>query len=84
MSNLSNSSLAVCIQALQKAIKFNDFLSQSATVDSDDYEESSYMYELELSRLCELYKDEEKKGNVVIPLKSLLSPPFDEVKANTN
>ncbi|GAA6170134.1 hypothetical protein [Sessilibacter corallicola] len=79
MPNMNENSLAVCIQALQKAIRFNDFISQSDTVDSDNYEESSYMFELELSRLCELYKIEEKNGNVSIPLSSLLTPPFDEL-----
>lgn len=79
MPNINENSLAVCIQALQKAIRFNDFISQSDTVDSDNYEESSYMFELELSRLCELYKIEEKNGNVSIPLSSLLTPPFDEL-----
>ncbi|GAB2189620.1 hypothetical protein MAH1_12280 [Sessilibacter sp. MAH1] len=82
MPIVNEKSLAICIQALQKAIKFNDFLSQSDTVDSDDYEESSYMYELELNRLCDLYKSEEIKGNVSIPLASLLTPPFDEINAN--
>ena len=82
MPNINENTLSVSIQALQKAIKFNDFLSQSETVESDDYEESSYMYELELSRLCELYKAEELKGNVSIPLSNLLKPPFDEIKAN--
>ena len=82
MPTIDEKSLAVCIQALQKAINFNDFLSQSDTVESDDYEESSYMYELELSRLCDIYKSEELKGNVSIPLSSLLKPPFDEIKAN--
>ncbi len=79
MPNINENSLVVCIQALQKAIRFNDFISQSDTVDSDNYEESSYMFELELSRLCELYKIEEKNGNVSIPLSSLLTPPFDEL-----
>ncbi len=37
------------------------------------------MFELELSRLCELYNIEEKNGNVSIPLSSLLIPPFDEL-----
>lgn len=80
MPNISNNSLAVCIQALQRACKLNDFLSQSDTVDSDDYEENSYMYELELGRLFGIYKKEEIKGNVNTPLASLLSPPFDELK----
>lgn len=70
-------SLSVCIQALQTAIKHNDFLSQSATVDSDDYEESSYMFELELAKLIKLYQREEAAGKVNIPLTELLKPPFD-------
>ncbi len=79
MPNINENSLVVCIQALQKAIRFNDFISQSDTVNSDNYEESSYMFELELSRLCELYNIEEKNGNLSIPLSSLLIPPFDEL-----
>ncbi len=80
MLNIDDKALAICIQALQKAIKFNDFLSQSETVDADDHEESSYMYEVELNRLCKLYAVEEKKGDVSIPLADLLKPPFDEIK----
>jgi len=71
--------LSVCIQALQRAIRFNDFLSQSQTVDSDDHEESSYMYEQELSRLIEIYANEERLGRVNIPLAELLHPPFEEL-----
>lgn len=82
MPKVDKRSLSICIQALQKAIRFNDFLSQSETVESDDYEESSYMYELELNRLCEIYKDEELEGNVSIPLADLLQPPFDEILTN--
>ncbi len=54
--NIDPRSLSVCIQALQKAIKYNEFLSQSETVELDDYEESSYMYELELMRLIKIYQ----------------------------
>lgn len=79
MPDVDNGMLAVCIQALQKAIKFNEFLSQSETVDGNDYEESSYMFEVELSKLCKIYKAEEEKGNVPIPLSSLLRAPFDEL-----
>mgnify|MGYP003547049026 CR=1 FL=1 len=42
-------------------------------------EESSYMYELELSRLIEIYANEERLGRVNIPLSKLLHPPFDQV-----
>ena len=80
--NIDIRSLSVCIQALQKAIKFNEFLSQSETVASDDYEESSYMYELELSRLARIYKEEELAGRVNIPLSELLHAPFDQIVAN--
>ncbi len=48
-------------------------------VDSDDYEESSYMFEKELSKLVAIYKQEEKKGNVSIPLVKLLHAPFDKL-----
>ncbi len=47
-------------------------LGQSETTGSDDFEECKYMYEVELSRLCELYASEEKKGNVPVPLNKLL------------
>lgn len=82
MANIDSRSLSVCIQALQQAIRHNDFLSQSDTVNSDDYEESSYMFELELSKLVEAYAEEEKAGKVSIPLKQLLSPPFDTLLVN--
>ena len=71
-------SLTICIQALQAAIKHNDFLCQSNTVDKDDYEESSFIYEGELARLIKKYKEEERLGYTNIPLKRLLKPPFDE------
>lgn len=80
MANIDPRSLSVCIQALQDAIRYNDFISQSETVDSDDYVESSYLYELELCRLIEIYKSEEKLGNVSIPLSQLLFPPFNDVE----
>lgn len=84
MPDIDNRTLSVCIQALQRAIRFNDFLSQSQTVDSDDHEESSYMYEQELSRLIDIYAAEELLGRVNIPLSSLLHPPFDELASKHN
>jgi len=72
-------SLSICIQALQTAIQHHNFLCQSDTVDKDDYEEGSFMYEGELSRLVKIYKEEEKLGYTHIPLKELLVPPFDEL-----
>ena len=52
---------SICIQSLEDSIWYYDLLSQSEAADSDDFEECKYMYEAELSRLCELYSAEEKK-----------------------
>ncbi|XZZ63082.1 hypothetical protein ACJJIF_06030 [Microbulbifer sp. SSSA002] len=62
LRNFNEKSLVICIQALQTAIKFNEFLSQSETTENDNYEESSYMYELEP------YRQEEAAGSITIPL----------------
>ncbi|HTF97512.1 MAG TPA: hypothetical protein VL995_15335 [Cellvibrio sp.] len=72
MPSVDIRTLSVCIQALEDAIRYYDLLSQSETTDSDDYEECKYMYEVELSRLCEIYAKEEEKGLVPVPLKKLL------------
>ena len=72
MVNIDIRSISVCIQALEDSIRYYDLLGQSDTTDSDDFEECKYMYEVELSRLCELYKAEEKKGNAPVPLNKLL------------
>ena len=72
MVNIDIRTISVCIQSLDDSIRYYNLLSQSDTVDSDDFEECKYMYEVELSRLCELYLQEEKKGNVPIPLSKLL------------
>ncbi len=77
MPEIDIRSLSVCIQALQTAIHHHEFLAQSATVDSDDYEEGSYMFELELARLVKLYQEEERAGRANIALGALLKPPFD-------
>ena len=75
MPNIDIRTISVCIQALEDAIRYYDLLSQSETTDSDDYEECKYMYELELSRLCEFYSKEEEKGLTPVPLKQLLKNP---------
>jgi hypothetical protein len=72
-------SLSVCIQALQRAIRFNELMAHSETVDEEDYEQSSYMYELELSRLAKIYRAEEAAGRVDVPLSRILRPPFDDM-----
>lgn len=58
--------------AIQDAIRHYEFLSQSQTVDPNDYEEAKNMYELELARLSEIYAAEEKGGRTSIPLAELL------------
>lgn len=77
MPEIDTRSLSVCIQALQTAIRHHEFLAQSDTVDGDDYEEASYMFELELARLVKLYREEEQAGRATIALAKLLKPPFD-------
>ena len=72
MPNLDIRTISVCIQALEDAIRYYELLSQSETTDSDDYEECKYMYEVELSRICELYSKEQEKGLVPVPLERLL------------
>ena len=72
MPNIDIRTISVCIQALEDAIRYYDLLSQSETTDSDDYEECKYMYEIELSRLCEIYSKEEEKGLAPVPLNKLL------------
>ena len=68
MPNIGNRTIAVCIQAREDAVNYYELLSQSETVDSDDHGECKYMYEVELSRLCELYKVEESNGRAPILL----------------
>lgn len=72
MDKLDIRTVSVCIQALEDAIRYYELLSQSETTDSDDYEECIYMYEVELSKLCDLYKTAEKNGEAPIPLEKLL------------
>lgn len=72
MPNIDIRTISVCIQALEDAIRYYEFLSQSETAESDDYEECKYMYEVELSRICEIYSKEEERGLVPVPLKTLL------------
>ena len=80
MPDVDVRSLSVCIQALQRAIQFNELMSRSEPADADDYEESSYMFELELGRLAKIYRTEERAGRVDVPLDRLLRPPFDEME----
>jgi len=52
---IDNGNLIICLQALERAIEFNEFLSQSETVDGDDYEEINYRFELTLNQLAKKY-----------------------------
>ena len=72
MAKVDTGSLSVCIQALQDAMKYYEFISQSETVNKDDHEECVFMYANELARLIDVYKKEEKLGNTDIPLAELL------------
>ena len=55
MPDIDIRTISVCIQALEDAIRYYDLLSQSETTNSDEYEECKYMYEVELSKMCEIY-----------------------------
>lgn len=72
MLTLDIRSISVCIQALEDAIRYYDLLAQSDTTNSDDFEECKYMYEVELSRLCEIYSAAEARGDAPVPLAKLL------------
>jgi len=72
MPDIDIRTISVCIQALEDAIRYYDLLSQSETTNRDDYEECKYMYEVELSKMCEIYLKEEEKGLAPVPLKKLL------------
>jgi|GEM_PF-5809983 len=73
MPSLDLRTVAVCIRGLEDAIRYYDLMAQSETTDSDDYEECKYMYEVELSQLCELYSEAEKRGEAPTPLSKLLN-----------
>lgn len=76
MGNTEIRSMAICIQALEDAIRYYDLLAQSETTNNDDFEQCRYMYEVELSRLCALYTTEEKQGNTSVALQKLLKSSY--------
>lgn len=78
MPELDKSSLIICLQALEKAIKFNEFLSQSETVEEENFEEINYRYELTLNKLAKIYNEERKKDSSLWPLDELVSYKFRE------
>jgi len=72
MPEIENGSLIMCLQALERAIEYNEYLSQSDTVDKDDYEEVNYRYELTLNKLAKVYNEECKKNNSLAPLSEII------------
>ncbi|BDU39767.1 hypothetical protein [Vibrio nigripulchritudo] len=72
MQTIDNGELVICLQALERAIEHNEFLSQSETVDKDDYEEINYRYELTLNKLAKKYIDESKKNPTLIPIDKII------------
>lgn len=72
MPMIDNGSLVICLQALERAIEYNEFLSQSDTVDKDDYEEINYRYELTLNKLAKQYIEEAKSNPSMLPLEKVI------------
>jgi hypothetical protein len=69
---MDNGNLVICLQALERAIEYNEFLSQSKTVDKDDYEEINYCYELTLNKLAKKYVEESKKDESLLPISKII------------
>nr|WP_086940545.1 hypothetical protein [Thaumasiovibrio occultus] len=78
MSRDVKPSLSVCIQALQTALAHYDWLVASGQCQQEDMEEAVYMYEHELAKLIDIYRAQERRGEVAIPLKKLLQPPYSD------
>ena len=72
MQEIDNGNLIICLQALERAIEYNEFLSQSETVDKDDYEEINYRYELTLNKLAKQYIEESKKDESLLPISKII------------
>jgi hypothetical protein len=70
---IDNGSLLICLQALERAIQYNEFLSQSETVDADDFEEINYRYELTLNKLAQIYNTEAKNNPTMLPINQIIS-----------
>lgn len=72
MQEIDNGNLIICLQALERAIEYNEFLSQSETVDKDDYEEINYRYELTLNKLAKQYIEESKRDKSLLPINKII------------
>lgn len=78
MPNIDSSSLIMCLQGLERAIEYNEFLSQSESVEKDDYEEVNYRFELTLNKLAKVYLEEREVNCSLIPLEGFLKYKFVE------
>lgn len=76
MPVIDNGDLLMCLQALERAIEYNEYLSQSETVDKDDYEEINFEYECALNRLAEIYNKERETNNKLLPLDQVIKYEF--------
>jgi hypothetical protein len=72
MPNVDISSLTLCLQALDTAVRYHEQFAKSETVDSDDDAELIFAYEREIQRLGSLYEAEQKRHPDYPPLKDLL------------
>lgn len=72
MQTIDNGELVICLQALERAIEYNEFLSQSETVDKDDYEEINYRYELILNKMAKKYIEESRKDKSLLPISKII------------
>ncbi|MGD9188356.1 MAG: hypothetical protein PVI89_09100 [Desulfobacteraceae bacterium] len=72
MPTIDKGSLVICLQALERAIEFNEFMSQSDTVEKDNDEEINYRYELTLIKLAKMYIEEAKKDKNLMPIEEII------------
>jgi hypothetical protein len=72
MPTIDKGSLVICLQALERAIEFNEFISQSDTVAEDNYEEINYRYELILNKLAKIYIEECRSDKSLIPIEKII------------
>jgi len=76
MPVIDNGNLIMCLQALERAIEYNEYLSQSETVDKDDYEEINFEYECTLNKLAKIYNEERMKNSKLLPIEDIVNYKF--------
>ena len=72
MPIIDNGNLIVCLQALERAIEHNNFISQSETVKQNTFEEINYRYELTLNKLAKQYINETKTDETLLPIEKII------------